>query len=58
MRLYRVDVNGDVTPDVTCQHSLRRAALACVVALAQTARHGETFAGYPTGLIRCEKHSD
>ena len=40
------------------QHSLRHAALACVVALAQTARHGETFASHPAGLIRRKKHSD
>ena len=36
----------------------RRVTVACVVALPQTARHGETLAGYPTGLIRREKHSD
>ena len=52
------DLEGEVTPEVTELRSLRRAAVVCVVALAQTARHGETFAGYPTGLIRREKHGD
>jgi hypothetical protein len=40
----RVDLNGEVTREVTCSRSLRRAVVICVVALAQTARHGETFA--------------